>query len=108
MPAGCKATPFIPWGTPISGSYPGFLDDASNSAQDQAEQIGMHHDGMHFFPIDAQFGFGGGHISNHGLLVLNHEYIDAPLHTNGPTVVDGKRTVADEVRKKSTPMAFPS
>ena len=109
VPAGYKATPFIPWGTPISGSYPGFLDDASNSAQDQAEQIGMHHDGMHFFPIDAQFGFGGGHISNHGLLVLNHEYIDAPLlHTNGPTVVDGKRTVADEVRRKSTPMAFPS
>ncbi|MBW6056115.1 PhoX family protein, partial [Pseudomonas aeruginosa] len=101
VPAGYKATPFIPWGTPISGSYPGFLDDASNSAQDQAEQIGMHHDGMHFFPIDAQFGFGGGHISNHGLLVLNHEYIDAPLlHTNGPTVVDGKRTVADEVRKE--------
>ncbi|WP_134547481.1 alkaline phosphatase PhoX, partial [Pseudomonas aeruginosa] len=45
VPAGYKATPFIPWGTPISGSYPGFLDDASNSAQDQAEQIGMHHDG---------------------------------------------------------------
>ena len=33
--------------------------------------------------------------------MLNHEYIDAPLlHTNGLTVVDGKRTVADEVRKE--------
>ena len=99
VPAGYRATPFIPWGTPITGGYPAFLDDASNSAQDQAEQIGMHHDGMHFFPIDAQRGIGQN--SRHGLLVLNHEYIDAPLlHPNGPSVVDGKRVSAEEVRKE--------
>jgi len=35
------------------------------------------------------------------LLVLNHEYIQAPLlHPNGPTVVDGKRVDVDEVRKE--------
>ncbi|MGZ2916179.1 alkaline phosphatase PhoX, partial [Pseudomonas aeruginosa] len=85
----------LPWGTPLSGRYPRCLDDASHSAQDQAEPIGMHHAGMHFFPLDAQFGGGGGHISNHGLLVLNHENIDETLrHTNGPTGVDGQRTVA--------------
>lgn len=99
VPAGYRATPFIPWGTPITGGYPAFLDDASNSAQDQAEQIGMHHDGMHFFPIDAQRG--DGRNSRHGLLVLNHEYIDAPLlHPNGPSVVDGKRVSAEQVRKE--------
>ncbi|MGH8434728.1 MAG: PhoX family protein [Pseudomonas sp.] len=99
VPAGYKATAFIPWGTPLTGRYPAFLDDASNSAQDQAEQIGMHHDGMHFFPIDAQRG--NGHKSDHGLLVLNHEYIDAPLlHPNGPTTVNGKRVSAEEVRKE--------
>lgn len=98
VPPGYKATPFIPWGTPITGRYPAYADDASNSAQDQAEQIGMHHDGMHFFPIDAR---GAGKRSDHGLLVLNHEYIDAPLlHPNGPTVVDGKRVSAEEVRKE--------
>ncbi|MGY2436999.1 alkaline phosphatase PhoX, partial [Escherichia coli] len=44
---------------------------------------------------------GGGHKSDHGLLVLNHEYIDAPLlHPNGPTLVGGKRSSADEVRKE--------
>jgi secreted PhoX family phosphatase len=101
VPPGYKATPFIPWGTPITGRYPAFLDDASNSAQDQAEQIGMHHDGMHFFPIDAQRSLGTGHNSHHGLLVLNHEYVDAPLlHPNGPTVVAGKRSSAEEVRKE--------
>lgn len=99
VPQGYKASAFLPWGTPISGSYPAFLEDASNSAQDQAEQTGMHHDGMHFFPIDAQSG--SGRNSNHGLLVINHEYIDAPLlHRNGPTVVDCKRVDADEVRKE--------
>ncbi|WP_044872848.1 PhoX family phosphatase [Pseudomonas sp. LFM046] len=99
VPPGYKATPFIPWGTPITGRYPAFLDDASNSAQDQAEQTGMHHDGMHFFPIDARRG--PGMRSDHGLLVLNHEYIDAPLlHPNGPTVVGGKRVSAEEVRKE--------
>ncbi|GLZ88912.1 hypothetical protein Pres01_49630 [Metapseudomonas resinovorans] len=99
VPPDYKATPFIPWGTPITGRYPAFAEDASNSALDQAEQIGMHHDGMHFFPIDARRG--PGKRSDHGLLVLNHEYIDAPLlHPNGPTVVSGKRTIAEEVRKE--------
>ena len=88
VPPGFTAKPFIPWGTPLTGSYPAFADDASNSAQDQAEQLGMHHDGMHFFPIDAQSG--RGKRSDHGLLVLNHEYIDVELlHPNGPTAVDG-------------------
>ncbi|SDT14336.1 PhoX family protein [Pseudomonas oryzae] len=99
VPAGYRATPLIPWGTPITGSYPAFRADAGNSAAEQAEQTGMHHDGMHFFPIDGQGG--GGQRSDHGLLVVNHEYIDAPLlHPDGPTVVDGRRTSAEEVRKE--------
>ena len=99
VPTGYRAVPFIPWGTPICGSYPAFMEDASNNAEDQAQQTGMHHDGMHFFPIDAQSG--KGRTSDHGLLVLNHEYIDAGLiHPNGPTVVEGKRISAEEVRKE--------
>ena len=98
VPAGYTATTFIPWGTPITGRYPAWLEDASNNAEDQAQQVGMHHDGMHFFPMNARL---GGRQSDHGLLVLNHEYIDAPLlHPNGPTVVDGKRVNVDEVRKE--------
>ncbi len=98
VPAGYTATTFIPWGTPITGRYPAWLEDASNSAEDQAQQVGMHHDGMHFFPMNSRL---GGRQSDHGLLVLNHEYIDAPLlHRNGPTVVDGKRANVDEVRKE--------
>jgi secreted PhoX family phosphatase len=49
---------------------PAFRMDASNSAADQAVQAGMHHDGMHYFPIDG---------SRHGLLAMNHEYLDEGL-----------------------------
>jgi len=98
VPRGYTATTFIPWGTPITGRYPAYLEDASNSADDQEQQVGMHHDGMHFFPMNAKL---GGQQSDHGLLVLNHEYIDAPLlHPNGPSVSDGKRVNVDEVRKE--------
>ncbi len=98
VPVGYTAKAFIPWGTPICGRYPAYLDDASNTAADQAEQTGMHHDGMHFFPMDARF---RARKSDHGMLALNHEYIDAPLlHPNGPTLVAGKRVDADEVRKE--------
>jgi secreted PhoX family phosphatase len=50
VPSGYTARPFIPWGTPILGSYPAFRPGA-NTAAEQAQQIGMHHDGMHYFPL---------------------------------------------------------
>ena len=98
VPAGYSAKPFLPWGTPITGSYPVFRADASNSGADQEQQVGMHHDGMHFFPIDFK---AGGNRSDEGLLVMNHEYINqAALHSDGPTYnLNGMRP-ADEVRKE--------
>lgn len=93
LPEGYSAKAFIPWGTPITGNYPAYLDGGLNSGEDQEQQVGMHHDGMHFFPIKGS--------SDHGLLCLNHEYIDqGAMHPNGPTRVDGIRTIADEVRKE--------
>lgn len=99
VPEGYSHQVLIPWGTPITGSMPAF--SVNNTGEDQAEQIGSHHDGMHFFPIDGQ--------SDDGLLVLNHEYIEPRwMHASaqgqefgGSTVaiVDGVRS-ADEVRKE--------
>jgi secreted PhoX family phosphatase len=95
VPAGYTARAFLPWGTPLTGSYPAFLADASNSGSEQEQQVGMHHDGMHFFPIDAR---SSGESSTEGLLVFNHEYIDNNLvHTNGITTVP---RIADEARKE--------
>ncbi len=96
LPTGYTGTPFLPWGEPICGHYPDYIDGGLNSGEDQECQIGMHHDGMHYFPL------GKGDESNrHGLLCMNHEYIDQPkLHPNGATLVGGVRTVVDEVRKE--------
>ena len=77
VPAGYVATPFLPWGEPvgIAGAMPAFRDDAGNSADEQAVQMGMHHDGIHYFPLDG---------SRRGLLVMNHEYSDdGLLHPGG-------------------------
>ena len=67
------------WGDPISDG-PAFKPDASNSAAEQALQAGMHHDGMHFFPFVKD----GKPVSDRGLLVVNHEYVDdGLLHPGG-------------------------
>ena len=77
VPEGYIAEVIAAWGEPVglSGDMPAFKPDASNTAAEQEAQMGMHHDGMHFF---AQQG------STSGLLVMNHEYADdGLLHTDG-------------------------
>jgi secreted PhoX family phosphatase len=94
VPPGYSATVLYPWGSPtgIAGALPAFRADASNSAADQAVQAGMHHDGMHFFPLDAS--------GRRGLLVLNHEYTDEGLlHTDGV-----REWTAEKVRKSQHAM----
>ena len=67
-----------PWGTPTGTAglpMPAFAPDGGNSADEQALQAGMHHDGMHFFPLAT---------SGRALLVMNHEYTDEQLlHADG-------------------------
>jgi secreted PhoX family phosphatase len=77
VPKGYVAEVIAAWGEPIgvAGSMPAWRDDAGNSAADQEVQMGMHHDGIHFYPLDG---------SRRGLLVMNHEYTDdGLLHTDG-------------------------
>ncbi len=73
VPKGYKVQVLIPWGTPLTPDAPAF-DPLKNTGADQARQVGMHHDGMHFFPIEGKSPFEGS--SSEGLLVLNHEYIE--------------------------------
>jgi uncharacterized protein len=84
VPPGYRADVLIPWGQPIRSRGPKWKPDASNTAAEQAEQIGMHHDGMHFFPI------GKGPAGNRlGLLVVNHEYVDrVQLYPEGDGALD--------------------
>jgi len=69
VPEGYTAEVLIAWGDPV-GDGPEFEPDASNSADDQAKQWGMHNDGVVYFPIDG---------SRHGLLAQNNEYVDEGL-----------------------------
>ncbi|KRS21282.1 Tat pathway signal protein [Alishewanella sp. WH16-1] len=94
VPAGYRVQPFLAWGTPICGDYPAYKADASNTAAEQAQQMGMHHDGMHFFPIDLPQ---GGNSSSEGLLVMNHEYVEPDLlHPAGPVFPRTAEQVAKE------------
>jgi secreted PhoX family phosphatase len=81
VPTGYRAQVLAPWGEPIgvAGAMPAWKPDASNTAADQAVQMGMHHDGLQFYPLGS-----GADANRHGLLVMNHEYIDdGLLHTDG-------------------------
>ncbi len=88
VPAGYVAEPIAAWGEAvgIAGNMPGWREDVSGSAADQAVQMGMHHDGIHFYPLDG---------SRRGLLVMNHEYVD-----DGLLHADGLKTwTAEKVKK---------
>ncbi|MEY3380298.1 MAG: hypothetical protein RL468_896 [Pseudomonadota bacterium] len=78
LPEGYSAQVLAPWGEPIGvagAAMPPLKEDASSSAADQALQMGMHHDGMHYYPLDGE---------RRGLLVMNHEYTDdGLLHKDG-------------------------
>ena len=102
VPAGYKVQVLAPWGTPLTLDMPAYLP-GGNTGAEQGMQVGSHHDGMHFYPINGS--------STDGLLVFNHEYIEPRyLHAakwagqalDGDTVVyaaDGSRD-GDEVLKE--------
>ncbi|QNM97328.1 PhoX family protein [Chitinimonas koreensis] len=93
VPEGYLAEVLYAWGDPIGakGKQPAFAKDASNSAEEQALQAGMHHDGMRFFPLPL-----GSSASKHGLLAINHEYVDPGLLTT-----DGNKTMTEEKYRKA-------
>lgn len=94
LPHGYRAQTLVPWGTPLTGSYPAYDSANGNTGEEQEQQVGSHHDGIHYFPMPR-------YPNGHGLLCINHEYVDANvLHVAGPTVVANQRPVADEVRKE--------
>lgn len=86
VPTGYTARVLYAWGDSIGAQgfgpgQPAFMPDASNTAEEQAAQAGMNHDGIHFFPLPA-----GSSSSTWGLLAINHEHTDdGLLHVGGLT-----------------------
>nr|WP_294972909.1 PhoX family phosphatase [uncultured Pseudomonas sp.] len=94
---GYSARPFFSWGDPVVTGAPAWKGDASEDWKAQELQAGDNHDGMHYFAFpDAP--------DSHGLLVINHEYINPTLHPKGQTFEDrpdGSRGRPEgEVRKE--------
>ncbi len=91
VPEGYAALAIAAWGEPVgmAGNMPAWKPDASNSAADQAVQMGMHHDGIEYFPLDGS--------SMRGLLVMNHEYTDdGLLHPGGMTPWNAEKTMKSQ------------
>lgn len=92
VPEGYTVQVLYAWGDPVSDG-PAFKADASNTSSEQAEQAGMHHDGMHFFP----FVEGGKFSSTRGLMCINHEYTDdGLLHPDGMTDWNHAKTLKSQ------------
>lgn len=83
VPPGYTAEVLVPWGTPLQGSGPAWKPDGSNTAAEQEQQVGSHHDGMHFFPLEHDR-----RGTRRGLLAINHEYVDQIIaYPDGGAVV---------------------
>jgi secreted PhoX family phosphatase len=93
VPAGYTARVAFKAGEPITGSYPAYKPDGSNTGAEQEQQIGAHHDGMFHFPVT------GFDPNRRGIFALNHEYIEQAFLFRDGTVFTGNRP-ADDVRKE--------
>ena len=93
VPPGYTAVANFKSGEPITGTYPPYKADGSNTGAEQEQQIGQHHDGMHYFTLP------GFDPNRRGILALNHEYIEQRFLFRAGTVFTGNRP-ADDVRKE--------
>lgn len=85
VPPGYISYAILPWGTPLWDGVADF--DPSNTAADQQGQVGMGHDGMHFFPTGP----------SEGLLVFNLEYTnDNALFPDGTADWDADKTAKSQ------------
>lgn len=96
VPSGYSAQVLIPWGTPLNDAAPEWNENLALTPTIQENSVGMHHDGMYFFPLSEDT------AATDFILALNNEYIDqnalwAPQ--GGPTGTgDGESRPANEVR----------
>jgi secreted PhoX family phosphatase len=90
--AGYDADILLRWGDPIFADAPEF-DPANQTPEAQAKQFGYNNDYVGYIPLDGS--------SEHGLLVVNHEYTNEHLMFPGiVTISDGEIKVSDADQKR--------
>lgn len=100
LPPGYSHDVLFALGDPISRKITDYANDGTDEAWSFAYRAGDHHDGMYFFGMGHN-GRCDRQVSSRGLLCMNHEAITpAYLHPAGQTVVNGVRTVAEEVKRE--------
>ena len=100
LPNGYYATVLLRLGDPIKAGTPFYRNDGSDPGNTYDSRIGDHGDALDYFGLGSD-GRYSSTATDRGLLVMNHEAITPIfLHRAGPTIVNGARTVADEVLKE--------
>lgn len=100
VPEGYQATVLYALGDSINPAYPEWDDNNIPSGPSFQFRSGDCHDGMHFFGLNAATQRFDENVSDRGLLVMNHEYINPTfLHPKGPTKVDGRRPEDEVIRE---------
>jgi secreted PhoX family phosphatase len=89
---GYDADVLLRWGDPIFAEAPEF-DPKAQTAAKQARQFGYNSDYIGYVPIDGS--------SEHGLLVVNHEYTNEHLMFPGiVSIVEGKPVIAPATKDR--------
>ena len=95
VPPGYSVEVLAAWGDPIMPGAAAWSEDATQDAQAQAKQFGMHNDGMHFFPLSWR----GRASSRRGLLCVNHEYTHEEILHGSEGLTGGTGVTIQKVRK---------
>lgn len=90
VPAGYTVTVLYRKGDPINSSAGAFRNDGTDTGY--SNRAGDHGDALYYYGLNAAGTARDDTSNTRGLLVMNHENIDAQyLHVNGPTSVGGVR-----------------
>lgn len=100
VPEGYEATVLYALGDSINPAYGAWDDNNIPSGLSFEYRSGDCHDGMTFFGLNNSTQRYDANVSERGLLVMNHEYVNPTfLHPKGPTKVDGRRPEDEVIRE---------
>ena len=100
VPEGYEANVLYALGDSINPAYAEWDDNNIPSGPSFQFRSGDCHDGMSFFGLNSSSQKYDATISDRGLLVMNHEYINPTfLHPQGPTKINGRRPEDEVIRE---------
>ncbi|WP_353169082.1 PhoX family phosphatase [Acinetobacter sp.] len=100
VPAGYEANVLYALGDPLMQNIAEWDDNNVPSGVSFTARSGDCHDGMSYFGLNSSTAKYDAKVSDRGLLVMNHEYINQTfLHPRGATKVNGRRPEDEVIRE---------